>query len=446
MALRIGAVVLVIGGLGFLISRLDLQRNLGRLDVGVSSGAKEGNYYRLVGGLADLATAEKGKLRNLESEGSADNVRKLAAARKGCELQFGLAQDGTAWGDPKPELIGRLPKSESVMFFGKDADRIKDFAQLAKLKIGIGPAGSGAAAIGRTIFELPELKALEAELSNHPLAEQLDLAAKGELDLALVVMDEDAALVKRAVTEQGLQLAGFGHADVIARRIPHLRTGRIGAGEYDPVKLIPATDKRVFRIETLVLGNGCAGRTQTSDVLILLARQFPEFIRHNRDTPNATGLELTSTSREFFEKGGPELADEYAPWLVDVMPPANWAYVVMGISLLFNAMGFGHRFRLWRIDVARVTLESELTKLFGEAATVDDIATGAAKTAGTPEELAKKIDGIITAFEQLSMRSRKYSLSMLVPMGQEMAYRYQEELIHQMMTALRTAKQRLVKG
>ena len=40
--------------------------------------------------------------------------------------------------------------------------------------------------------------------------------------------------------------------------------------------------------------------------------------------------------------------------------------------------------------------------------------------------------------EELSSRSRRYSLSMLVPMGQEMAYRYQEELIHQTLAALRT--------
>ena len=39
--------------------------------------------------------------------------------------------------------------------------------------------------------------------------------------------------------------------------------------------------------------------------------------------------------------------------------------------------------------------------------------------------------------EQLSERSRRYSLSMLVPMGQEMAYRYQEELMHQTLAVLR---------
>jgi hypothetical protein len=441
VALRVAMIVAPLLVLGGLASRLDLRPSLARLDVAISSGSTEGNYYRLVDSLTGLAARERGTVRNVVSEGSADNVRKLAEARQGCAVQVGLAQDGTAFGEPRPLLIGRLPKAESVFLFGRDADRIKEFAQLAKLKIGIGPAGSGAAHIAHTLFDLPELASLQVELSTHPLAEQLDLAATGALDLAMVVMDEDAELVKQAITTRGLQMVGFDHADVIARRIAHLRTGRIGAGEYDPVKLLPAVDKRVLRVETLVLGNGCSGRTQVTDLLVLLTRQFPDFLRHNRDTPNATGLELTTTSKEFFEHGGPELADQYAPWLVDIMPPANWAYVVMAVSLLFNAMGFGHRFRLWRIDAARVALESELTRLFGGAVTVDDLATRA--PTGPGHEPLASIDALITALEQLSARSRRYSLSLLVPMGQEMAYRYQEELIHQLIAALRAARARL---
>ncbi len=433
--LKLGLGVAVVAALGFTVSRLNLRSDLHRLDVGFVSGSAEGNYHRLVDQLAVLAAKEKGKVRNVTSEGSADNVRRLTAAASSCEVAIGLAQDGTSWGENPPQLLGRLPKAESVMFFGKTADSIKEFAQLKGMKIGIGPAGSGAAVLADQLLELEELKGLGLVLTNHPLSEQLELAAKGELDLAVLVMDEDAELVKKAIRQMGLQMAGFAHADVIARRIPHLRTGRIGAGQYDAVKLLPPEDKRVLRVETLVLGNGCAGRSQISDVLGLLAKQFPEFMRHNKDTPNATGLELVSTSRDFFEHGGPELADEYAPWLVDVMPPANWAYVVMALSLLFNAMGFGHRFRLWRLDAARVGLESELTKVFGASATIGDIAHASAKDATADQKSV--VEKIITRLEELSARSRRYSLSMLVPMGQEMAYRYQEELMHQTLAVLR---------
>ena len=296
MWVKDGLGVLLIFGLGVVVSRLNLHSDMSRLEIGILSGAQEGNYHRLIDELGRLATLEKGRIKNVSSEGSADNVRRLAAAAKSCEVAIGLAQDGTAWGETKPQLLGRLPKSESVMFFGKDADRIKEFSQLKGLKVGIGPAGSGAAVIAGQLLALPELASLGLVLSNHTLSEQLALAAKGDLDLALLVMDEDAPLVGQAIREQGLQLAGFAHADVIARRIPHLRTGRIGAGEYDAVRLLPPEDKRVLRVETLVLGNGCAGRSQLIDVLSLLSRQFPEFIRHNKDTPNATGLELTATS------------------------------------------------------------------------------------------------------------------------------------------------------
>ena len=45
----------------------------------------------------------------------------------------------------------------------------------------------------------------------------------------------------------------------------------------------------------------------------------------------------------------------------------------------------------------------------------------------------------------LSDRCRRHSLSLLVPMGQEMAYRYQETLIADLLFALRTFRERMQK-
>jgi len=283
------------------------------------------------------------------------------------------------------------------------------------------------------------------QLVNKPLGEQLDAAKKGELDLALLVIDEDAPLVVTALRETGLQIAGFSHIDVIARRLPHFRTGRIGAGQYEAVKVVPAQDKRVLRVETAIVGNRCASRSATIDLLNVVSRRFPDFVRHNKDTPNTTGLEPSITSKGFFERGGPELADEYAPWLVDVMPPTNWAYIVMGVSLLFNAMGAGHRFRLWRIDDTRVKLEGELPALFGANITLGDIAhitPGESDAKLTTPETKATVASLIKRLEELAARSRRQSLSVLVPMGQEMAYRYQEEIIYQTLAVLRSFARR----
>jgi TRAP-type uncharacterized transport system substrate-binding protein len=433
---RLGLVLLAVGVLGLLISRIDFRHDMHRLRVHVLSGAPEGNYSASVARLAEAAAKRQGTIENVATAGSAENVARLAEAVHGCPVEFALAQDGTTW-PPGLQLIGRFAKPESVLFLGPKGDAIQTFADLRAQRVGIGPAGSGTDVVARQIFALPELARLGVTLSNHPIDEQLGMASRGELDLAVVVIDADAPLVEEWVGRRGLQIASFATAHAVARRLPHIKTGIIGAGNYDAVVGIPGTDRTVMRVETLLVGNGCAGRVATVDMLTLVSSEHPEFLRHNRDTPNTTGLPLAAAAADYYTNGGPQLVDEFVPWLVDVMPPANWAYVVMAVSLLFNAMGAGHRFRLWRIDAARVKLEGELGHFFPPSTTLGDIQrTGPEKAKPTPEML-EGLDQLIRGLEELAARSRRYSLSMLVPMGQEMAYRYQEGVIYETIAVLR---------
>jgi TRAP-type uncharacterized transport system substrate-binding protein len=437
LVLKLGVVLGLVWAVAFVVSKLNVTRSLRRLDASVASGAREGNYFAMANELARIASKGGGKLRNVESAGSIDNVRRLS---EGCDVAFAFVQDGSAFSSAEGlQLVARLPKAESVFFLGKDADKLTEFAELRGMRIGIGPEGSGAAHVARQFFSLPEFRPLGLRLETHPIAEQLELARRKELDLVVLVMDEDAPLVVEAIRDRGLELAGFARLDVVARRLPHFRTGRIGAGQYEAVKLLPPTDKRVLRVDTLVVANRCVGRSATIDLLRVLRQRFPELVRHNKETPNATGLELAEPAKNFYEHEGPELADEYAPWLTDVMPPANWAYVVMGVSLLFNAMGAGHRFRLWRIDDARVKLDNELTQLFGASTTLGDIARTKRAVDGA---FRQSVQSLVIRFEALAARSRRQSLSVLVPMGQEMAYRYQEEIIYETLAVLREVLRR----
>jgi hypothetical protein len=110
--------------------------------------------------------------------------------------------------------------------------------------------------------------------------------------------------------------------------------------------------------------------------------------------------------------------------------------------LLFNAMGFGHRFRLWRIDAERVKLEEAIGHLFPPLTTLGDIQRTTPDAAfGKPETVAA-IEHVVHALEALAAKSRKYSLSALVPMGQEMAYRYQEGVIYETLSVLRDFRKR----
>jgi TRAP-type uncharacterized transport system substrate-binding protein len=442
---RVAVAVLVVGLIGVLASRVDFAHDLRRLHARVSSGGPEGNYHALVDRFAAVAAARHGSLANVASAGSTENIRRLAGASPAsprCDFAFALAQDGSEWA-PGVQLLGRLPKAESVLFLGKNADAIGAFADLHGYRIGVGPTGSGSDRLARQLFALPEFGALGVTLSNHGVDEELAMALAGDLDLAVVVIDADAPLVDDWVAGRGLQIASFSATEAVARRLPHLKSGRVREGNYDAVRTIPRRDKSVMKVETLLVGNGCAGRAETLDMLGVVASALPDFVRHNKDTENTSGLALSPAAADFFAHDGPELADQYLPWLVDVMPPANWAYVVMGVSLLFNAMGFAHRFRLWRVDAARVKLEGELARVFPASTTLGDIER---MTPGgelvAPTALAT-IDAVVRDLEALAARSRRYSLSFLVPMGQEMAYRYQEGVIYETLTVLRHFKRRI---
>ena len=54
-----------------------------------------------------------------------------------------------------------------------------------------------------------------------------------------------------------------------------------------------------------------------------------------------------------------------------------------------------------------------------------------------------QIDGLMLRLSALLEACRKQSLSVLVPMGEEMSYRYQEMLIAKLLRALTRCKERL---
>jgi TRAP-type uncharacterized transport system substrate-binding protein len=438
------AVLLV---LGIWVATTDLTPDLSYLDNRMLSGPRQGQYYQTVEGLQQAAHTNGGVIQNVETAGTIATLQQLSAETENCDVQFGLAQDGQDWSSYSDQLrlIGRLWKQESVFFLGKNADAIESFSDLKNYRrIGIGPNASGTANLARRILESPDFLSLQLELSNHDVDEQLEMLVQGNLDLAIFVMDEDAQFITNAIRTDRLQIASFDHLDVIARRFPFVRSGRVGAGQYDPLNPLPPTDKGVLRVSTLVVSNQCAERSQVMGLMSLLERAFPGFIRHNNDSANTTGLELDAYAKTFFEAKGPSLLDNYFPSIGDIMPPSNWVHIVMAVSILFNLMGFWNRFRLWRVDANRVKAELFIPVIFGSSTTIDEIEYVTPDESQITHTQREQLDELISRIETLIRRCRRQSLSVLVPMGGEMAYRYQESIMERTLLHLRAFRSRLL--
>ena len=438
-AIVIGLLVLF----GLICAAIDLEPDLSHMRVTVLSGPKDGEDYALVETLAREAQRSWGTVNNIATAGTAANLDRLASPDAAGSTLFALAPDGLRYPQPDQlKLVGRLPRARMLFLLGPKADTIRYLSDLAGLRIGIGPNSSATALFGREMLGGDSLRELNIVLSEHPFAEQLDQLNEGKLDLGLFVMEADAPLIEQAV-RAGLQIASFENAEALAVRIPALKTSTLYPGHFDQLRLLPKTSKKLFRVDLLLLTNAGTSRSQAVAMLVLLDTLFKGFIDVNRATPNDTGLREVADLKPFLANGGPSLLDQYAPRLVDIIPPANILHYAVLISLLFNGMSLWHRFRLWRIDARRLRLEELAFDLFGHQYTLSEIAELAPRPGDFSERARALLDDLIRETQLLRQRIRRYSVSFLVPMGAEMYYRHQENLADAQLHTLRQFRARL---
>ena len=440
LLIALAALALAAGLLYYLVSG-----DYAFLRASVLTGSPTGAYYALGERLAALASKKHGHLRVVATAGSVENISRLAGENGQCAPAFAFVQDGV----PVPaeaglSTLGRLPQPESLLLLARRGRAINTFDDLKGDTIGIGPEGSGTAYLMQQLLQNSDLGGLGLKPSNHALEAQGQLVRDGQLDLAAFVMNESAEMVRSLADKYDLEIVAPADIEGLVARDKWLRLGRIPAGFYDIAKPVPATDKLVAQVDTLVMTNACAHRAERVAFLMLLSEEFPNFVRTN-PPPSAKSQDtapLADEAREFFASGQPEIADKYFPWLVNLMSPAYWIYLAMAATILLNAVGTYSRFRLWRIDANRGVLEARLRALVHPPLADQPIRTPGAHgltreqikalppeaVIQTPED-RKAAEDLMKDFEALRRLCEDQLKSLVTPMGREMYYRYQEWLI-----------------
>jgi TRAP-type uncharacterized transport system substrate-binding protein len=416
-----------------------IAHDYGYLHASILTGSPKGWYYALASRVADRARREHGSLVVVPTAGSVENVSRLDAGRGHCAEMFALIQDGIPVpADARLELLGRLPELETLLLLGRSHHAIRTFSDLRGTSIGIGPEGSGTSYLMHQLFEDSDLRDLDVHLSHHGLSEQALLVAHNKLNLAAFVMEQDAEFLRNVVREHDLDIVAPQDLQGLVARYPWLSLGQIPAGRYDLVRRIPATDKQVARLGSLVIANQCAQRSDRVALLMLLAAEFPSFVHNNPPsaTAAATVLPLASESQQFFRTGEPQVADRYFPWLVNLMSPVYWVYLVMAVTILFNALRAFSRFRLWRIDSAREKLETALKELVDRGPTHAQMRSAPAERVVAAPEQRAAARSIMERLVELRTRCQHQTGSIVTPMGDEMFYRYQQSLIDEAITTL----------
>ena len=415
------------------------------LRASIFTGSPTGAYHALGDRLAARALKKNGHLKVVATAGSIENIARLAGENGRCVPAFAFVQDGV----PVPpdaglQTLGRLPQPESLFLMARRGRAIDSFNDLKGDSVGIGPEGSGTAYLMQQLLQNSDLGGLGLKPSNHDLEAQAGLVRDGGLDLAAFVMNENAELIHTLANKYDLEIVAPADLEGLVARDKWLSLGRIPAGFYDVAKPIPATDKLVAQVDTLVMTNACVHRAERVAFLMLLSEQFPNFVRVN-PPPSAKSLDnapLSDEAREFFASGEPQIADKYFPWLVNLMSPAYWIYLAMAATILLNAVGSYSRFRLWRIDANRGILEARLRALVhpglaelpikapgAQGITREQIKALRPEAVIQTSEDRKAAEDLMKDFEALRRLCEDQLKSVVTPMGREMYYRYQEWLI-----------------
>ena len=404
------------------------------------TGGASGQYHAIGERLAARALKRRGHLDVVATAGSVENIARLAGENGQCVPAFAFVQDGVPLPtDAGLQTLGRLPQPESLLLLARRGRAIATFSDLKGATVGIGPKGSGTAFLMQHLLENTDLGDLDLKLSNHDLTEQAELVHANQLDLAAFVMDENAEMIRKLVTADDLDIVAPPAIDGLTARDRWLRLGKIPAGYYDVTRQIPATDKDVAQVDTLIMTNSCVGRAERVALLNLLSEEFPSFVRANPPpSPRyQDAAPLADEAREFFANGQPALPDRYFPRLVNLMSPAYWIYLAMAVTILFNASDIFSRFRLWRIDAQRVTLESRLKALTNPPLTREQVKSLPPDAVlATPQDRVAA-GTLMKEFEALRKRCQaQVETSWVTPMGSEMYYRFQESMTEEAIAAL----------
>jgi len=447
LLIGLAALALVAGLLYYLVSG-----DYAFLRASIFTGSPTGAYHAVGERLAARALRKNGHLKVVATAGSVENIGRLASENGRCVPAFAFVQDGVPVpADAGLQTLGRLPQPESLFLMARRGRAINSFNDLKGDSVGIGPEGSGTAYLMQQLLQNSDLGGLDLKPSNHDLEAQARLVRDGGLDLAAFVMNENAELVRALASTYDLEIVAPADIEGLVARDKWLRLGRIPAGFYDVAKPIPATDKLVAQVDTLVMTNACVHRAERVAFLMLLSEEFPNLVRVN-PPPAAKSQDsapLSDEAREYFATGQPELADRYFPWLVNLMSPAYWIYLAMAATILLNAVGAYSRFRLWRIDANRGLLEARLKALAHPGLNEKQIRTRAHShltreqikalppeaVIQTPED-RQAAEELMRDFDALRRRCEDQLKSLVTPMGREMYYRYQEWLIDESKAAL----------
>ncbi|MDQ9170345.1 TAXI family TRAP transporter solute-binding subunit [Oxalobacteraceae bacterium R-40] len=336
--------------------------------VTISTGQENSAYEEFAKKYAAMLAKQGIQLSLKPSQGSYENLQRLNDPQSGVDIAF--VQSGST-DQAEAERKGLISLgslfTEPVWLFIRDKKNITQLTQLKRLKINVGPEGSGVPQLFRKILSVNGVEPDDltlGTLENIPATVQL---LDGRIDGMVFSSAPDALLIQMLLQTPGIKLFDFAQAEAYTRRFPFLTHVVLPRGIVDLGRDLPPKDYHLIAPTATLVARGDL-HPALVDLFVQAASEIhggAGWFRKQGEFPTASYTEIpVARDAEKFYKNGPPFMQRYMPfWLANVFE-RMWVVIVALGALLIPLSRIVPPLYVWKV-------RSRVYRWYGQLRTVE---------------------------------------------------------------------------
>jgi TRAP-type uncharacterized transport system substrate-binding protein len=365
----------------------------------ITSGPPGSSFERNAEAYRDILARNGVELKILTSQGSMENLQRLADPA--FRVDIGFVQAGEA----KRGKEGSLVSLGSVMYqplliFYRSPTPASLLSDLAGKRLAIGASGSGTRTLALTLLAtngiVPGGPTTLLDLDAEGAAQAL---LDGKVDAVFLMGDSASSqTMKTLLRAPGINILSFAQADAYTRRFPYLNKLMLPRGAIDFGRDLPAHDV-VLVAPTVELVARSGLHPALSDLLLEAAHETngkPNLLQNRNEFPAALehDFQISPDASRYYKSGKKLLYRSMPFWLASLVNRILVAFVPM-VLILIPALRLIPTAYKWRVQLRIYRWYRSLLRLEREL--------GDKMTTAKCDELRQRLDQIENSVNQMKV-------------------------------------------
>ena len=391
--------LLLLIGLGVALASFGFFDAAAPSELTIASGPDGSSFRRTADQYQKILAREGVTLKIVPSEGSRDNLARLSDPKTKVDVGFVLGGEATSKQVDNLMSLGSISYQPLMIFYRGEPKRL--LSEFKGLRLDIGPDGSGANNLARTLLTANGIKDGDGTRYVDTAADDTVRALhEGRIDAFFAMSDSTPnTLMRQLLRTPDVHLFHFTQADGYARRYTYLNKLLLPKGALDFGENIPREDVQLIgpTVE-LIARDGL--HPALSDVLLEAAREVhgrPGLYKKRGEFPAPLEHEfrISPDAARYYASGKGFLYRTFPFWIASLIARLV-ALLIPVILVLIPAMRIVPALYRWRMT-------SRIYRWYGALQRLERDALKADVDAGRRQELVQQLDQIERAVVKITV-------------------------------------------